>query len=101
MWRRLADAKADLSLRWAHSHFIGFVMMRLKCSFRSVMKVNAGGAESFWEAFRLLVETKNLPKDSNPDSNASISAFAVPADVLIFLLPSYNNNNINFYSKLR
>ena len=26
-----ADAQADLSLRWAHSHFVGFVMRRLKC----------------------------------------------------------------------
>ena len=24
-----ADAQADLSLRWAHSHFVGFVMARL------------------------------------------------------------------------
>ena len=24
-----ADAQADLSLRWAHAHFIGFVMSRL------------------------------------------------------------------------
>ena len=24
-----ADAQADLSLRWAHSHFVGFVMKRL------------------------------------------------------------------------
>ena len=23
---RLADAQADLSLRWAHNHFVGFVM---------------------------------------------------------------------------
>ena len=23
------DALADLSLRWAHSHFVGFVMLRL------------------------------------------------------------------------
>ena len=29
------------------------------------MKVNAGGAESFWEAFRLLVETQNRPIDLN------------------------------------
>ena len=27
-WRKL-DAQADLSLRWAHIHFVGFVMMRL------------------------------------------------------------------------
>ena len=24
------DAQADLSLRWAHSHFVGFVMSRLR-----------------------------------------------------------------------
>ena len=26
LWSDLADAQADLSLRWAHSHFVGFVM---------------------------------------------------------------------------
>ena len=29
------------------------------------MKVNAGGSESFWEAFRLQAETQNRPIDSN------------------------------------
>ena len=33
-WSDWADAKADLSLRWAHSHFVGFVMLRL--SYRDV-----------------------------------------------------------------
>ena len=28
LWSDWADAQADLSLRWAHSHFIGFVMRR-------------------------------------------------------------------------
>ena len=28
-WSDRADAQADLSLRWAHSHFVGFVMSRL------------------------------------------------------------------------
>ena len=28
-WSDWADAQADLSLRWAHSHFVGFVMSRL------------------------------------------------------------------------
>ena len=28
---QLADAQADLSLRWAHSHFVGFVVRRLIC----------------------------------------------------------------------
>ena len=29
--RCLADAQADLSLRWVHTHFVGFVMKRLIC----------------------------------------------------------------------
>ena len=31
LWSDWADAQADLSLRWAHSHFVGFVMSRIKC----------------------------------------------------------------------
>ena len=31
LWSDWADAQADLSLRWAQSHFVGFVMRRLKC----------------------------------------------------------------------
>ena len=29
LWSDWVDAQADLSLRWAHSHFVGFVMSRL------------------------------------------------------------------------
>ena len=29
-WWDWADAKADLSLRWAHTHFVGFDMLQLK-----------------------------------------------------------------------
>ena len=29
LWSDWADAQADLSLRWAHSHFAGFIMSRL------------------------------------------------------------------------
>ena len=29
LWSDWTDAQADLSLRWAHSHFVGFVMSRL------------------------------------------------------------------------
>ena len=32
LWSDWADAQADLSLHWAHSHFVGFVMSWLKCS---------------------------------------------------------------------
>ena len=35
LWSDWADAQADLSLRWAHSHFVGFVMSRLKWLNRS------------------------------------------------------------------
>ena len=31
LWSDWADAQADLSLRWAHSHIVGFVMSRLMC----------------------------------------------------------------------
>ena len=30
LWSDWADAQADLSLRWAHTHFVGFVMSRLR-----------------------------------------------------------------------
>ena len=31
LWSDWADAQADLSLRWAHNHIVGFVMRRLIC----------------------------------------------------------------------
>ena len=31
LWSAWADAQADLSLRWAHSHFVGFVISWLIC----------------------------------------------------------------------
>ena len=31
LWSDWADAQADLSLRWAHTRFVGFVMSWLKC----------------------------------------------------------------------
>ena len=51
-WSDWADAQADLRLRWAHSHIVGFVMRRLKYLFyaekvkfdyRAKMKIRAGG----------------------------------------------------------
>ena len=36
LWSDWADAKADLSLQWAHSHFVGFVMRRLKSGRQSM-----------------------------------------------------------------
>ena len=40
LWSDWANAQADLSLRWAHSHFVGFVMRRLiySCDLVSICK---------------------------------------------------------------
>ena len=35
LWSDWADAQADLSLRWAHTHFAGFVVSRLIYSYDS------------------------------------------------------------------
>ena len=35
-WSEWADAQADLSLRWAHSHIVGFVTRRLIYAFNPV-----------------------------------------------------------------
>ena len=39
LWSDWTDAQADLSFRWAHSHFVGFVMSRLIWVSLSVMFV--------------------------------------------------------------
>ena len=62
-----ADAQADLSLRWAHNHFVGFVMLqlilklwcagRLSCMTKTIMNHYTFTAEllagffSYWSAF--------------------------------------------------
>ena len=33
LWSDWVDANSDLSLRWAHTHFVGFVMLRLNYEF--------------------------------------------------------------------
>ena len=37
-WSNWADAQADLSLRWAHTHFVGFVMSPLTLSLAHIFK---------------------------------------------------------------
>ena len=39
LWSDWADAQGDLSLRWAHIHFVGFVMSRLKYEMIVIMMV--------------------------------------------------------------
>ena len=36
LWSDWADAQADLNLRWAHRHFVGFVVRRLICRFSPI-----------------------------------------------------------------
>ena len=50
LWSDWTDAQADLRLRWAHSHFVGFVTMRLIFRFLCYHK----------HAFALILYTINL-----------------------------------------
>ena len=43
LWSDWADAQADLSLRWAHSHFVGFVMSWLTCICKLMHLFNVTG----------------------------------------------------------
>ena len=45
-----ADAQADLSLRWAYSHFVGFVVRRLMCLYFSLFVVfrQLSPSQGFW-----------------------------------------------------
>ena len=59
LWSDWADAQADLSLRWAHSHFVGFVMRRLICmryflSFLFLLVSWAGCALWLWHSLDVL-----------------------------------------------
>ena len=45
LWSDWADAQADLNLRWAHSHIVGFVTRRLTCVCRSKSRWKGNGQE--------------------------------------------------------
>ena len=54
-WSDWADAQSDLSVRWAHSHFVGFVMSQLfyTVHFPALSPINLWGVE-FLKYFLLL-----------------------------------------------
>ena len=64
---RLGDAQADLSFRWAHTHFVGFVMSRLIWNCEMILKFEQKGSTikssvlttqmkgQFWTLIRLLL----------------------------------------------
>ena len=77
LWSDWADAQADLSLRWVHSHFVGFVMSRLfyfcqlfwvsaslLTTFQSLRLRNHSGARSWFE--RVLIVHRVNGKDWHP-----------------------------------
>ena len=54
LWSDWADAQADLSLRWAHTHFVGFVMSWLKYPpylFHWILKILLFRRTHFWSIF--------------------------------------------------
>ena len=47
-WSDLADAQVDLSLRWAHTHFVGFVMLRLIFEIKLYMSTRNEITPLYW-----------------------------------------------------
>ena len=48
LWSNWADAQADLSLRWAHSDFVGFVMRQIICGFCSCVNLGVSLTKNEW-----------------------------------------------------
>ena len=55
IWSDWADAQADLSLCWAHSHFVGFVMRRLKFSLfeKSILISQINESQHYFKSFKI------------------------------------------------
>ena len=63
-----ADAQSDLSLRWAHTHFVGFVMSFLICNQRTV---STHIDDQIWVSELLLKDWKNNDQHSNFRTHSS------------------------------
>ena len=48
LWSDWANAQTDLSLHWAHSHFVGFVMRQLLCFIDSEYKIPTPSIRIQW-----------------------------------------------------
>ena len=53
LWSDWMDAQADLSLLWVHSHFVGFVMLRLKLFDAEFVAISELGLSS--EPYNLVI----------------------------------------------
>ena len=67
LWSDWADAQADLSLRCAHIHFVGFVMRRLKLCFRcSCYSTRTGRGLNYTKKLSSVSVHLYIPKESSP-----------------------------------
>ena len=69
LWSDLADTQADLSLRWAHSHFVGFVMRRL--IFIKMLSTSCCNEYAALAHMCLASPKKDLDPDQTPQNTAS------------------------------
>ena len=68
---RTADAQADLSLHWAHTHFVGFVMRRLilqRCVKYLILQRSVKTQAQIHTSFSVLLELccRNLTSREHP-----------------------------------
>ena len=86
-WSDWAHAQADLSLRWAHSHFVGFVMRRLKFCKKCIRPV---WLESSLSARRKLGSlTTHWAHSEDPDQTGHIPR-------LIWVFAGHTNHFVGF-----
>ena len=64
LWSDWADAQADLSLRWAHNHIVGFVMRRL---IYSVVSTNLRVTFRMFIIIYNIYQTQNLVVVNNSE----------------------------------
>ena len=67
LWSDWADAQADLSLCWAHTHFVGFVMMQLIWKIvawlsSSTQHICLSSAVALWTSWKILQALKRRSK---------------------------------------
>ena len=75
LWSDWADAQADLSLCWAHTHFVGFVMSRL-ILFRSKVRDNQNMLNLLIAVFRVLHKYWHLISWVAASQNTDIIPFS-------------------------
>ena len=65
LWSDRADVQTDLSLRWSHSHFVGFVMRR-----RDMFSVSLAGSHGLHRLMFLASHKSDISKQCRPRSEA-------------------------------